>query len=225
VTAGKQSTTGMRWSIGADIGWLNGEPRAGEVVRATEALGVKWDVHAHNSADRVKVANRISTLGGHPTGVASGLTTSEIDLLRTPQTGVGLTAWQATIVWGLVLQPNHGAASDYFATGMWRPLSAAAYNQHDPNANLIAVGGGDHLPTSIENLATTLAAIPNGAPASATLMVDPDTLVIHGTTSTIDTLEQWATSMSARSNVRWATIDESAAAWVAAGGISSLRAP
>src|SRR4051812_24999196 len=51
--AGKEGRTqGMRWSIGADIGWLEGEPRAGEVVRALETLGVEWDVHAHQLADR-----------------------------------------------------------------------------------------------------------------------------------------------------------------------------
>lgn len=113
----RATATGMKWSIGADIGWLEGEPRVGEVIRATEALGVEWDVHAHSAADRLRCVAKITALGGHPNTVVSGLTVAEIDALRTSQTSNGVT-WTPAVLYGLVLQTGHGFGSDVNDVGV-----------------------------------------------------------------------------------------------------------
>ena len=137
----RATAAGTRWSIGADVGWLQGEPRAGDVIRATEAFGVEWDVHAHRLADRARGAELISRMGGHPTGVASGVVVTEIDAMRAPLVVGGIT-WQATALWGLVLNPDHRDGSDDGSYGLWRPVSPARWTEHDPSGTLVAVGGG-----------------------------------------------------------------------------------
>ena len=131
--------SGMRWSIGADIGWLRGEPRAGEIIRRTEALGVEWDVHAHALSDRADVYAEIQRLGGHPNDVASGLVYTEIDPMRDPLTNGSGNSWQAGVLWGVVWQPRHGPDSDDFSVGVWRPKSTAELTTHDANGSLIGV--------------------------------------------------------------------------------------
>lgn len=77
----------IRPPIGADIGWLNGEKRAAEIVRTLSALGVEWDVHVHSPSDRAAAAQRIIALGGTPTTVLSGVQVSDIDSVRVAQSG------------------------------------------------------------------------------------------------------------------------------------------
>lgn len=216
-------TSGMRWSIGADIGWLRSEPRAGEIIRRTEALGVAWDVHAHQMSDRADVYSEIQRLGGHPNDVASGLVYSEIDALRDPLRGSSGTDWQAEVLWGVVWLPRHGTDSDDLAVGIWRPKSSAEWTTHDANGNLIAVGGGSRELSAIERFAQTVAEDDGRLPPvlSATVMVSPRMLVIPDTSDGIDAIESWASRVGAMRGIRWATIRETADAWVAAGSVPS----
>jgi len=215
--------TGMRWSIGADIGWLEGVPRAGELIRATEAMGVEWDVHAHKMADRPKCAETIRRLGGHPNAVASGLIASELDEMRSPIQNPDGSPWQAEVVWGMVRRPGHGPGADDNAAGLWRPKSSAEFTTHDPAGNLVAVGGGSRRLEEAEQLAKELAASTGGRPplVSATIMVSPRTLTVVGTQDGIEAIEAWASRVAAMPVVQWATIRETAKAWLAAGGVPS----
>jgi hypothetical protein len=213
-------TTAMRWSVGADTGWLTGEPRAAEVIRATEAMGVEWDVHAHEHADRANCYARITQLGGHPNHVTSGLIYTEIDALRSPVAGSGVS-WQAEVLWGIVRQPNHGPGSDDNAIGVWRPTSSARWTEHDASGNLIAVGGGDRGLQNIEAFVAIVSGQSLPPVLSATVMVSPRTLTVVNTTDDIADIEAWAARIGASSAVRWANIRETAAAWVAAGSVAS----
>ena len=222
--AGKSGgrTSAMRWSVGADIGWLQGEPRAAEVITRTEAMGVEWDVHAHEMADRATCSASITQLGGHPNKVASGVIATEIDALRSLVRGGGGATWQAEVLWGIVRQANHGPGSDDDAIGVWRPRSSAEWTAHDPNGALIAVGGGTRRLQEIEAYAGRLASTQGLPPVlSATIMVAPGTLTIVNTGDGIDAIEAWASRMSSVSGVKWGNIRESAAAWVAAGSVGS----
>ncbi len=216
------SINGMRWSVGADIGWLEGEPRAAEIIRATEKLGVQWDVHAHQMADRATCADLMRKFGGHPTTVASGLIVHEIDAMRSAVVGRDGVRWQAQIIWGLVKFGRHGPDSDDFAIGVWRPKSSDEFATHDPAGNLIAVGGSRLGLAEVERLAETTATNRSGPPLlQATVMIPPGTLKIRGTEDGIEAIEAWAGRMAALPSVRWATIEETARAWVEAGGVSS----
>jgi hypothetical protein len=92
-------STGMRWSIGADIGWLEGAPRVAHVIRHTESLGVEWDVHAHQGPDWANVEAAIARLGGHPNTVAAGGLLRELDAPRDTITGHDGATWRADILW------------------------------------------------------------------------------------------------------------------------------
>lgn len=52
-------------------------------------------------------------------------------------------------------------------------------------------------------------------------MVHPDTLVNVTTQDGIEQIEAWATAARANSFVKWATLSETAAAWIAAGQVPS----
>ncbi|MBI5760400.1 MAG: hypothetical protein HZA46_17935 [Planctomycetales bacterium] len=213
---------GMRWSIGADIGWLRNEPRAAEVIAVTQAMGVEWDIHAHQMADRPECYSKIMWLGGVANTVASGLNTSEIDALRRTLRARDGTTWRARVLWGITLRTGHGVGADDQAYGVWQPASSAAWQDHDPRGSLIAVGGGDRTLGGAELFALALGAFGSDAPVtSATINVSPSTLTVVGSADGIDVIEEWAARMGAIPFVQWGTISETAAAWVAAGGISS----
>lgn len=213
---------GMKWSVGADIGWLTGEPRAAEVITKLEAMGVEMDVHAHEFADRANCAARITQLGGHPNKVSSGNVVTEIDGLRQPVIGSNGATWQAEILYGTALRPDHSPGSEDTSYGVWRPKSGAEFKVHDPNGNLISVGGGPRTlagATAIIDKLKTLTGLP--PVYSTTIMVHPDTLVNVTTQDGIEQIEAWATAARANSFVKWATLSETAAAWIAAGQVPS----
>ncbi len=228
VVAGKvgKQASGMRWSIGADIGWLNGEARAGEVIRTLQALGVEFDVHAHSAADRAACAERIRALGGTASSVASGLLASEIDGLRNAQQGSGGTRWQAETLWGLVSGAGHSGSSDDTAAGLWRPRSSADWKAHDPAGNLVAVGNGGRTLQSAEALAQRLESGSHVMPVySSTLNVAPKTLTVVDTSDGIAEIESWATRVGALGSVRWNTLAGTATAFKNAGGQASRVNP
>jgi hypothetical protein len=215
--------TGMRWSIGADLGYLTGDPRARQLFLDTQAMGVEWDIHAHSDADRVRVAETIAGYGGRHNDVVSGLQYGEIDALRAPRTSAGGYAWQAGSLYGITREASHAEGSEDFSFGLYRPQGSAGWQNHDPAANLVAVGGGSRDIVEAETLAGQLAAGGHWAPViSATVMVSPTQLkTVTGSRAGIAEIESWAARMGAREQVRWATLSETAAAWVAAGEVPS----
>jgi hypothetical protein len=218
----RATATGMRWSIGADIGWLEGEPRAGQIIRATEALGVQWDVHAHELADRANCAAAIKRLGGHPTGVASGVLVGELDSFRTPIKGRDGAAWQAQVLWGFAFRPGHGPGADDHAVGLWRPKSSAEHAVHDPAGTLTAYGSGHLGLAELEAFAREKPASVRGAKVvGVSVMVAPRTLRTigagDGMGEDLEALETWAARLATQPQVRWATIAETAEAWQAQG--------
>ena len=219
---------GIKWSVGADVGWLEGEPRAAEMIQKSEAMGVQWDVHTHNVADRAKAAALITQMGGHPTSVVSGMVVTELDGLRQPLSYQGFT-WTPQALWGGSLCNKHAPECDDTAAGIWIPLSAEQYATHDPNGTLVRVGCGTHKLDDARTLAQSIASGQYAYPViSFTIMVSPSSLksleLGNGLTQSSDGLEQIAAfvhEMNAYSFVRWATIEETAQAWVQAGSVPS----
>lgn len=149
----------------------------------------------------------------------------EIDLMRSPIVGRNGATWQAEIIWGIVKLARHGIDSDDFAVGVWRPKSNDAFATHDPQGRLIAVGGSRLGLEEVEELANEILANDSGpAVMQATIMLPPSTLKFRGTDDGIEAIEAWAERLAAMPSVRWATIEETAQAWVASGGISSRTA-
>lgn len=229
VNAGKvgTQTTGMRWSIGADLGWLTGEPRAGEIIQTLSAIGVEWDVHVHSAADRATAAQRIIALGGRPTNLLSGVMVSDLESVRSPKSGTGSYSWQADSLWGMVRTGSHRAGSEDLSSGLWQPRSSSDWQAHDPAVNLVAVGGGTRSLAGAESLASTLTQGYTAPVYSTTVMVDSFTLTVsdaaNASTSSdgITQIEAFASRLGAKSNVRWATPSASVAAWRAAGSVPS----
>ena len=222
--AGKvgSQTTAMKWSVGADIGWLTGEPRSAEVIAKLEAMGVEMDIHAHNFADRANCAAQITRLGGHPNKVSSGNIVTEIDALRSPVRGSNGATWQAEILYGTTQRPGHPEGADDTSYGVWRPKSSSDYTTHDPAGNLISVGGGPRSLAGATSIIDKLKSLTGLAPVySTTVMVHPDTLVVVGTSDGIDKIEAWAAAAGKEAVVKWGTLTETATAWVSAGSKSS----
>lgn len=211
---------GMKWSVGADIGWLEGEPRAAELIRKSEALGVQWDVHTHNPQERAKAAYLITQMGGRPTSVVSGMLVSELNSMGA-QTYQGFT-WIPRVLWGGTNCPGHRPGCDDTAAGVWIPLNAEQYTTHDPNGQYLRVGGGTHQLNDARALAQAIASGQYSYPViSFTLMVSPTSLTIVNSSDGIAEMTAFATKMNAYSFVRWATIEETAQAWLDAGGVAS----
>ena len=211
---------GLKWSVGADIGWLEGEPRAAELIQASETLGVQWDIHAHNPQERAKAAYLITQLGGHPTSVISGMFVSEFSSIG-PQTYQGFT-WTPHVLWGGTNCPGHRPGCDDLAAGIWIPLSAEQYTTHDPNGTLIRVGGGSHQLADGLVLAESIA---NGQylypSISFTLMVSPTSLTIVNSNDGLEQITTFANKLEQYSFVHWAYIEETAQAWTKAGKVPS----
>jgi hypothetical protein len=214
------TTAGLRWSIGGDIGWLEGDPRAQEIVQRSAALGVQWDVHAHKKEDLAKVASILAAWGVTPTGVVSGLLIPDLDYLRQPLTYQGYT-WTPQVIWGGVECPGHKPGCDDLSVSLYRPASSAQYKVHDPNGNLVTVVGGTHTLADGESLAAAIASGPYNAPVIGyTLMFEPETLRIAGSdTDDITAILAFVARVKQYPFVRFATIEETAQAWVAAGGV------
>jgi hypothetical protein len=212
---------GMRWSVGADVGWLEQEPRAAEIIQKSEAMGVQWDVHAHEAVDRAKVAYLVSQMGGHPNSVVSGMLVTELDGLRQPLTYQGYT-WTPRVLWGGTLCAGHRPGCDDTAAGIWIPLSTDQYQTHDSNGTLIRVGGGTHQLADARALAQSIAAGQYTYPViSFTVMIAPSTLKIVESGDGLEQIAAFVNEMNAYSFVRWATIEETAQAWVQAGSVPS----
>lgn len=223
-----QQTTdaGIRWSIGGDIGWLEGDPRAQEIVMRSAAMGVEWDIHTHKVDDLAKTASILSSWGVTPTGVVNGLKIDDFDALLQPLTYQGYT-WTPTVIWGGVQCPGHREGCDDLSVSLYRPLSSAQFYEHDPNGALIKVGGGAHTLEGAEALA---AAIANGQYdyplIGYTIMVEPETLrIARSATDDVSVILAFVERMNGYAFVRWGTISETAQAWVQAGSVPVLIVP
>ncbi|MBI5943598.1 MAG: hypothetical protein HY864_04460 [Chloroflexi bacterium] len=217
----KVADLGMKWSVGADVGWLEGEPRAAELIQASEALGVQWDIHAHSGEDRAKAAYLITQMGGHPNSVVSGMLVDELDSVRQPLTYQGFT-WTPKVLWGGTNCVGHRPGCDDLSAGIWIPLSSEQYATHDPNGTLVRVGGGTH---QLDDGRALAQAVANGQYQypiiSFTVMVTPATLTIFESGDGIAEISAFVNEMNQYSFVRWANIEETAQAWTAAGSVPS----
>jgi polyhydroxybutyrate depolymerase len=211
------SALGMRWSVGADPGWLEGEPRAAELIQASEALGVQWDVHTHHLEDRARAAYLISQFGGHPTTVYSGFLIDELEAFL-PALSYRGSSWTPQVLWGAVACPGHRPGCDEQSAGLWSPLSGNEYLTHNPNGRIIHVGGGAHQLSGAIGLAQAIAKGEHPFPIiSYTIMVSPATLQVANSQDGMPQLAQFVEEMEAYPFVRWATIEETALAWTEAG--------
>ena len=218
-----QQTTdaGIRWSIGGDIGWLERDPRAQEIVTRSAAMGVEWDVHAHKVEDLAKTASILSAWGVTPTGVVNGMLIADFDALRQPLTYQGYT-WTPEVIWGGVQCPGHREGCDDLSVSIYHPVSSAQFYVDDPNGNLIKIGGGAHTLEGAESLAAAIAGGQyNYSVIGYTIMVEPETLrIAKSATDDVNAILAFAARMDAYPFVRWETIATTAQVWVQAGSVA-----
>ena len=216
----KQVTdAGVRLSIGADAGWLMGGVRVQEIIQRTSAMGVQWDVHAHKLSDRAKVAYLLTQYGVTPTGVISGMRIDEFDQSRKPMTYKGYT-WTPQVVWGGVKCVGHRPGCDDTSIALYRPTSGAKYDVHDPNGNIVRVGNSDHQLASAEALLAQIGSGTYSVPLlSFTIMIEPVTLQIVNSDDSLTAILTFVEQVKQNPIVRFGTIEETAQAWVAAGGV------
>lgn len=212
---------GMRWSIGGDIGWLENADNAQEIVTRSAAMGVEWDIHAHKVEDYAKISAILNSWGVRPTGVISGFLIKDFDRLQQTYTYNGFS-WSPSVIWGGVFCPGHREGCDDLSVSLYRPTSNNQYDVHNPNGNLIKLGGGSHQLADAEVLAEQIAQGQHPYPVIGyTIMVEPETLRIATTeTDDLNVILAFVERMNQYPFVRWATIEETATAWVQAGGVA-----
>jgi hypothetical protein len=212
---------GIRWSIGGDIGWLESAENAQEIVTRSATMGVQWDVHAHKVEDYAKIAYILYSWGVTPTGVSSGFLIEDFDRLQQTYTYNG-NSWSPTIIWGGVVCPGHRDGCDDHSISLYRPTSTAEFYTHNPNGNLIKLGGGSHQLADVELLASQIAQGQYPYPVIGfTIMVEPETLrIATSDTDDINVILAFVESMNKYSFVKWATIEETATHWEQAGSVA-----
>jgi hypothetical protein len=214
------SAAGVHWSIGGDIGWLTGDPHAREIVTRAAALGVQWDVHAHKASDRGRIAATLASWGVTPTAVISGMLISEYNRIPASYT-YNDYSWTPAIVWGGTKCAGHRPGCDSSAVGLYRPKSSLQYTVHSATGKLICVAGGNHQLATARSLADQIAAGQVTARVVGfTIMVSPTTLRVVESTDDIQSILAFVAEMNGVPFVRWATISETAQAWVQAGSVA-----
>lgn len=218
-----QQTTdaGIRWSIGGDIGWLESAEDAQEIVQRSTAMGVQWDNHAHNPNDLAKIASILASWGAEPTGVVSGFLIEDFDGLQSSYSYEGYS-WSPTMIWGGVVCPGHKDGCDDLSVSLYRPTSSLQFDVHNPAGQLIKLGGGSHQLADAESLAAQIAQGAHPYPLIGyTIMVEPETLRIStSSTDDLNAILAFVERMNAHPFIRWATIEETAQAWVTAGEVA-----
>lgn len=210
---------GVRLSIGADVGWLTGGIRVQEIIQRTSAMGVQWDVHAHKQSDRAKAAYLLAKYGVTPTSVISGMQINEFDKARKPSSYKGYT-WTPKVVWGGVACVGHRAGCDDTSIVLYRPTSSAKYTVHDPKGNIVRVGNTDHQLATAESLLAQIEVGTYSVPMlSFTIMIEPETLLIVNSDDGLAEILAFVEQVRENPNLRFATIEETAQAWVAAGSV------
>jgi hypothetical protein len=214
-------SAGLRWSIGGDVDWLEGAENAQEIVQRSAAMGVQWDIHAHNTNDFAREASILASWGVAPTSVVNGFRIVDFDDLQAEYTDYGVL-WSPRVIWGGVHCVGHGEGCDDFSVAVYRPASGGQYNVHDPEGQFIKLGGGNHQLAGAENLAAQIAQGQHPYPVIGyTIMVEPETLrIATSATDDVNAILAFVQRMNAYPFVRWATIEETVQAWVAAGEVA-----
>lgn len=183
-------------------------------------MGVQWDVHAHEAADRAKSAYLLAQYGVTPTSVVSGMRIDEFDGLLQPLTYQGYT-WTPQVVWGGVNCVGHKPGCDDTSVALYRPTSSVEYKTHDPNGVLIRVGNTDHQLATVEGLLSQIAARQYSfVPVLGfTIMVEPETLQIVNSEDGLTELLAFVERVRLNPAIRFGTIEETAFAWVNAGTV------
>jgi hypothetical protein len=188
---------------------------------------IQVDAHSHelrgyNYAD---VAYLLSQLNVPPNGIVGGATINPVanetwTRLRQPLVGRKYPAytWQATVLSGAA-SPGH--RDDSNASGIWRPRSAAAFHEDDPNQALLNVGNypgaGTTLdPAPIAGLLQSLreGRLEAGRMYTVTMMIpqcelDSDPTLIPRIGLLIDRFQEDVT----RGDLVWATLTEMVRVW------------
>jgi hypothetical protein len=217
------SDAGIRWSIGGDIGWLESATNAQEIVQRSAAMGVQWDIHTHSPNDYAKTASILSSWGVAPTSVVNGFRIEDFDGLQTSYAYEG-TSWSPRVIWGGVMCVGHRDGCDDLSVSLYRPTSSAQYDAHDPNGAFIKLGGGSHQLADAESLAAQIESGGHSYPVIGfTIMVEPEILrIATSATDDVNAILAFVERMNAYPFVRWATIEETAQAWVTAGEVSFM---
>jgi hypothetical protein len=213
---------GVRLSVGADVGWLTGGVRVQEIIQRTSVMGVQWDVHAHKQTDRAKAAYLLTKYGVTPTSVISGMQISEFDRARRPSIYKGYT-WTPKVVWGGVNCVGHRPGCDDTSIALYRPTSSVKYYVHDPKGNIVRVGNSDHQLATAETMITQISDGQYTVPVlSFTIMIEPETLQIVNSDDSLNEILAFVERVKQNSAIRFATIEETAQAWVNAGSVPIL---
>ncbi len=197
---------------------------------------IQVDSHSHegrgyNYAD---VAYLLAQLNVPPNGIVGGFIMSPVQnqtwtRLRAPLKGQKYPAytWQATALWG---GGSAGHRTDSNASGIWRPSSAEAFEEDDPNQALLNVGnypGTDHAvdPEPIAALLTALreGRLQAGRMYTVTIMIeqcelDNDPTLIPRAGLLIDQFQEDV----AKGDLVWATLTEMVRVWRADYGSTPL---
>lgn len=212
---------GIHWSIGGDIGWLESADNAQEIVQRSAAMGVQWDIHTHKVDDFAKTASILSLWGVTPTNVVNGFRIEDFDSLQSSYLYQGYS-WSPQVIWGGVLCVGHRDGCDDLSVSLYRPTSSSQFEVHNPTGQLIKLGGGSHQLTDAESLATQIAQGQHPYPVIGfTIMVEPETLrIATSSTDDLDAILAFVEQMNTYPFVRWATIQETAQAWMNAGEVA-----
>ncbi len=212
---------GIRWSIGGDIGWLESADNAQEIVQRSAAMGVQWDIHTHQVDDFAKTASILSSWGVTPTSVINGFQIQDFDGLQSSYSYQGYT-WSPQVIWGGVLCVGHREGCDDLSVSLYRPTSSSQYESHNPSGQFIKLGGGSHQLADAESLAAQIAQGQYPYPVIGfTIMVEPETLrIATSSTDDLNAILAFVERMNAHPFVRWATISETAQAWMDAGSVA-----
>lgn len=195
---------GIPLSLGADIEWVTGEPRAAEVLSAVVAWGGALDAHAHDFYmdeeggvhvyNRADAANAIGALGFDVTAVCSGYNPDEVaELSYAYAPFLGGESWEASYLWGLS-EPGHGY--DDTSWGITRDGSGGPPH----------IGGGETTIASAETMAKAVrAGTYSGMLLTSAVMIRPESLtVVNSTDTVVDVV-----AFKSRSDVlraRWLTL-------------------
>jgi hypothetical protein len=105
-----------------------------------ENMGHEIDAHAHESSVKYhEVRQKISTAGGTPTHIASGIAENS---LTEHFTYFNKYYPEFNILWGIA-NPGHGDGES-IAGWVWRP-SENDWTKHDPMSKYIYIGGGERI--------------------------------------------------------------------------------
>lgn len=220
---------GMKFSLGADYGWLNnvalhdkGQPNTNGLPILTWLVeqGVELDSHCHdspfkNSADN---ANLIAQAGGVCSSISSGRIYSppedqDWEPLRDPVVPKsGGPSWQATAFWGAATF-GHGGEDDTHTT-VWRPTSSYMWTYDEPTSDLMFIGNGNVTLAAAQELVQMIGDKQLTAGLFTTsIMIDPVHFIGVKDGVTVDQLCQFSASIRSLPYAVWVVLEEVKTYW------------